>query len=85
MPQLILLDLMMPEMDGFQFISRLRQQSHWQPVPIIVLTAMDLTHEERSHLNGSVQKILQKGAYSRQELLDEISYLLRMPIINSNP
>lgn len=84
MPQLILLDLMMPEMDGFQFIERVRQQSHWPPVPIILLTAMDLTHEERSHLNGSVQKILQKGAYSRQELLDEISYLLGLPTSGSN-
>jgi len=75
-PHLILLDLMMPDIDGFQFIEFFRQKKQWQSIPIIVITAMDLTIEERSRLNGSVQKVLQKGTYSKEELLNEISCLM---------
>lgn len=75
-PDLILLDLMMPEMDGFQLIAALRQQPTYQPIPIVVVTAMDLTVAERQQLNGSVQQVLQKGAYSRDELLQEVRNLV---------
>jgi CheY-like chemotaxis protein len=75
-PSLILLDLMMPEMDGFQFIAELRQgQPEHREIPIVVVTAKDLTAEDRHQLNGDVQRVIQKGGetYSRQEaLLDEI-------------
>jgi len=73
LPQIILLDLMMPEMDGFQFIHALRSRDEWRAIPVIVLTAKTLTSEERRRLNGSVAKILQKGNYSREELLREVS------------
>jgi GAF domain-containing protein/CheY-like chemotaxis protein len=69
-PQLILLDLMMPEMDGFQFVSELRQHAEWKQIPVIVITAKDLTAEERLQLNGYVENILLKGAYTRAELLE---------------
>jgi PAS domain S-box-containing protein len=77
-PCLILLDLMMPEMDGFQFINELRQagREEWQRIPIVVVTAMDLTQEERLRLNGYVQQILQKGGYSQEELLREVRDLV---------
>lgn len=68
-PELILLDLMMPEMDGFQFIEELRKQAAWRSIPIIVVTAKDVTEEDRLRLNGYVEKILQKGAYSGEALL----------------
>jgi CheY-like chemotaxis protein len=71
-PVLIVLDLMMPTMDGFTFIAELRQREEWRTIPIIVLTAKDLTPEERQRLNGSVAQILSKGAYSREDLLDEV-------------
>jgi len=45
-PMLILLDLMMPEMDGFQFIDRVRQHKNWRTIPIVVVTAKDLTKED---------------------------------------
>ncbi len=75
-PELILLDLMMPEMDGFEFITELRQDPVRRTIPIIVITAMDLTPEDRLRLNGYVTQILQKGAYSREELLQEVRDLV---------
>lgn len=75
-PDLILLDLMMPEMDGFQFVSALRQHSDWRSLPILVVTAMDLTPGDRLALNGYVEQILQKGSYSRDDLLREVRDLV---------
>ncbi|MBD3886630.1 response regulator [Phormidium tenue FACHB-886] len=77
-PGIILLDLMMPEMDGFEFIRELRQHPQWRSLPVIVLTAKDLTLEERRWLDGQTQNIYQKGAGSRQ-LLDEIRSLIKVP------
>ncbi|HEY4417600.1 MAG TPA: Cache 3/Cache 2 fusion domain-containing protein [Verrucomicrobiae bacterium] len=71
-PSLILLDLMMPEMDGFEFLNRLRQNPDWENIPVIVLTAKDLTAEDRARLNGKVQDTLQKGNYTRDQLLREM-------------
>ena len=61
-PSLILLDLMMPEMDGFEFLAELRQQPQFQAIPVVVLTSKDLTADERALLSGKVERILQKGA-----------------------
>jgi CheY-like chemotaxis protein len=75
-PALILLDLMMPEMDGFQVVEALRAREAWRSIPIVVVTAKDLTVEDHLRLNGYVEKILQKGAYSREALLAEIRDLV---------
>ena len=75
-PDLILLDLMMPEMDGFQFLDEIHKRKDWRPIPIIVVTAKELTAQDRQRLNGSVEKILQKGAYSREELIREVRDLV---------
>jgi CheY-like chemotaxis protein len=74
-PHLILLDLMMPEMDGFEFVAALRQEPDWRSIPVVVLTAKDVTEEDRLRLNSSVEKIIQKGGYSLDELVDEVRYL----------
>ncbi len=71
-PDLILLDLMMPEMDGFEFAHHLRLNPRWRDIPILVVTAKDLSDEDRKRLNGQVLGVLQKGAYTRDELLAEI-------------
>lgn len=76
MPELILLDLMMPEMDGFQFVTELRQTPEWRTIPIVVVTAMNISEKERHQLNGSVIQILQKGAYTRDQLLAEVRELV---------
>ncbi|PYI88407.1 MAG: hypothetical protein DME26_03690 [Verrucomicrobia bacterium] len=76
LPDLILLDLMMPEMDGFEFVAELRKRGDWHAIPIIVITAKDLTVEDHLRLNGYVTKILQKSAYSRETLLAEVRDLV---------
>ncbi|MEI6043933.1 MAG: response regulator [Chloroflexota bacterium] len=75
-PGLILLDLMMPQMDGFEFVRELRQHKDWRSIPVIVTTAKDLTSEERELLNGSVTQVLQKGSYSYERLLAEVKDLV---------
>ena len=72
-PALILLDLMMPEMDGFQFTKEVRAHTEWRDIPILVMTAKDIDKEDRARLDGHVSRILQKGASGREELLAEIS------------
>src|SRR6267143_1903474 len=71
-PDLILLDLMMPRMDGFEFVAELRKHHDWRSIPIIVITAKTLTNEDRLLLQGHVQKVLQKGGFSLDELLVEL-------------
>jgi len=74
-PRLILLDLMMPEMDGFEFLEAIRD-TEWRSVPVVVLTAKDLTVEERRRLNGGVEQVFEKGAYDVARLLDELRGLV---------
>ena len=83
LPSLIILDLMMPEMDGFEFVARVRQQEAWREIPIFVVTAMDLTAEDRSRLNGYVEQILAKSAHSSEELLGQVRDLVRARLSNS--
>jgi signal transduction histidine kinase/DNA-binding response OmpR family regulator/HAMP domain-containing protein len=82
-PGLILLDLMMPEMDGFQFVAELRKNEAWRFIPVLVVTAQDLTVEDRLRLNGYVEKILQKQAYSRDALLAEVRDLVAAAVRQS--
>jgi signal transduction histidine kinase/CheY-like chemotaxis protein len=71
-PSVILLDLVMPEMDGFDFIGALRRSPAWRTIPVVVVTARDIDGDERERLNGSVAKILRKAACRRDELLQEV-------------
>jgi CheY-like chemotaxis protein len=75
-PSVILLDLMMPEMDGFEFVAEFRRHEAWRAIPIVVVTAKDLSHDDRERLNGHVQKILQKGTHGREQLLAEVRELV---------
>ncbi|QDT16197.1 PAS domain S-box protein [Alienimonas californiensis] len=71
-PQLIVLDLVMPVMDGFEFLDELRRVPQMQDVPVVVLTAKDLTSEERSQLSGKVEQIFSKVSWNREDLLLEL-------------
>jgi signal transduction histidine kinase/CheY-like chemotaxis protein len=70
-PDVILLDLMMPTMDGFEFMDQLRGRADWQDIPVVVITAKDLTDEDRNRLNGGVERIIQKT--DRDEMLRQLS------------
>ncbi|NEQ52142.1 MAG: response regulator, partial [Leptolyngbya sp. SIO3F4] len=75
LPDLIVLDLMMPEMDGFEFIQVLRQNSDWQKIPVIVLTAKALTASDQQQLEG-VARVYQKADLNRQELINELQTMV---------
>ena len=72
-PRLILLDLMMPVMDGFSFLAEVRARSEWQQIPVIVITAKDLTADDRDRLNDWVEEVLEKNAYTRDQLMERVS------------
>jgi GAF domain-containing protein/CheY-like chemotaxis protein/anti-sigma regulatory factor (Ser/Thr protein kinase) len=75
-PDLILLDLMMPRMDGFQFIEALRTRPDGADIPIVVLTAKELSATERERLAGETRKVLSKSLHSREELAAELRRVL---------
>jgi hypothetical protein len=75
-PAVILLDLMMPEMDGFEFADQVRRHPEWRNVPIIVITAHDLSARDRQRLSGYVETILQKTGDSHESLLSRVRELL---------
>lgn len=79
-PGIILSDLMMPEMDGFELVYKLRQHEKWRSIPVIILTAKSITTEERQKLNGGVSKIFEKGSYQRTVLFNEVNHLLKEAI-----
>jgi adenylate cyclase len=70
-PNVIILDLMMPKMDGFEFLNELRGRPDWQDIPVVVITAKDLTEDDRNRLNGGVERIIQKS--DRDEMLRQLS------------
>ncbi|MBA3725331.1 MAG: response regulator, partial [Armatimonadetes bacterium] len=75
-PTLILLDLMMPEMDGFEFAAEMHRNAETRSIPMVVLTAKDLTDQDLSRLDGSVHSILDKRGCTREELMCQVRDLL---------
>lgn len=83
-PDLILLDLMMPEMDGFEFLAEMRKREEWRRIPVVVVTAKELTEEDRHRLSGQVAQVLHKDAYGRDDLLAEVGDLVKACIDQDN-
>jgi CheY-like chemotaxis protein len=79
-PAVIVLDLMMPEIDGFAFVAELRANPRWRTIPVVVVTAKQLSLGEQLRLNGSVERVLTKNATNRDELLDELRRILQVYI-----
>jgi len=76
-PDLIILDLMMPEMDGFMVVDALHNNPDTAHIPIVVVTAKELTQTEKRHLNGHIRSLMQKGDFMSDELMQEVQALLR--------
>jgi CheY-like chemotaxis protein len=76
LPDAILLDLMMPEMDGFELVAALQANAAWREIPVVVVTALDLTAEDRRKLSGGVKETLSKHAFPPAELMARVSALL---------
>lgn len=77
LPDLIILDLMMPEMDGFSVMDILQKEKTTRDIPIIVITAKELTRNEKMRLQGRIQALLQKGDFVSEELLDEVKSVIK--------
>jgi len=74
-PDLIILDLMMPDVDGFDVVSKLRKDSAGREIPILIYTAKNITSEDRERLQGNIQSIIQKGDFGRERFLELINGL----------
>lgn len=77
LPDLVVIDIMMPEMDGFSVIEALRANPETATIPVIVATAKELTPDEKNRLSGHIQALLQKGDFLNDEFLDEVRALLK--------
>jgi threonine synthase len=77
LPDLVILDLMMPEMDGFAVMDILRSNPETANIPVIVATAKELTMNEKSRLEGQIQSLMLKGDFLNDEFLEEVRSLIR--------
>ena len=77
-PDVIILDLMMPEMDGFQLVAALQEHPQWRRIPVVVVTALDLSAEDRAQLNFGVQSVLLKESFKPAELIYSLRRLVTM-------
>jgi threonine synthase len=75
-PDLVLLDLMMPDIDGFKVIEELKADSRFEDLPIIVITAKELSPQDKKRLQGQIKMLLQKGSFMDGDLLKGITGLL---------
>lgn len=75
-PDLVILDLMMPEIDGFSVLDQLRNNPDTAKIPVIVITAKELTNQEKDRLKGQIQSLMQKGNFMDDEFLDEVKSLV---------
>jgi threonine synthase len=77
LPDLIILDLMMPEIDGFAVLEALRSKPETASIPVIVATAKELTADEKNRLSGQIQALMQKGDFLNDEFLEEVKSLIK--------
>ena len=72
LPDAIILDLMMPEIDGFGVLEELKYDKRTQGIPVIVVSAKDMTHEDRQRLNGQIEAVYQKGNLAPREFVERV-------------
>ena len=83
-PDVILLDLMMPEMDGFAVVAALQKEASWQDIPVIVITARDLDAQDRERLNSGVQSVLVKERFRPADLIERVRRLVQTKPVAGN-
>jgi two-component system, NtrC family, sensor kinase len=83
-PDVILLDLMMPEMDGFEVVAALQKNADWRKIPVIVITSLDLSAKDRERLNSGVQSVLVKEKFRPEDLVERIRRLVQSRPAASN-
>src|SRR5690606_18984459 len=81
-PDVILVDLLLPRMNGLDLIEQVRRHPDWRTIPILVVTAADLVSDQGYPLQGHVEEVLRKGPYTREELFQEIRS--RVANLNAN-
>jgi signal transduction histidine kinase/DNA-binding response OmpR family regulator len=79
-PNVILLDLMMPEMDGFELVTEMQKHPVWRRVPVIVITARDLTAEDRARLNSGIEMVMMKESFSPAALIERVREVVAKPM-----
>jgi CheY-like chemotaxis protein len=76
-PDLIILDLIMPDMDGFEIIKKLRQSEKTKDIPVLIVTAKKLSKEEQEFLRENIQYIMIKGEFTKEDLLEGVKETLK--------
>lgn len=84
LPGLILLDIVIPGINGIEVVQRLRQNPLWREIPIVIISAKELTLEERGRLQGDVERIFKKGDVTCNELLQSIRSIASKGALEKN-
>ena len=77
-PDMIILDLMMPDISGFDVVEKLRKHQKAKNIPIVICSSKDITEEDKKVLNGNIMAIVQKGSHTKEELLREIQNIEKL-------
>jgi CheY-like chemotaxis protein len=89
LPDMIILDLMMAEMNGFEFLQQIRPHPEWSKIPVVVVSSLDLTVEAQQMLKGQVERVFEKGRFAREDLLREVRETINQHMLKrqtgSNP
>jgi CheY-like chemotaxis protein len=72
-------------MDGFEFIDELHRSDKWKNVPVLAVTAKELSAADRERLNGYVGRVIRKGSYGKQELIEHVGAMLAARVASQTP
>ncbi len=75
-PALILLDLVMPGMDGFEVVQQLQESDKWKNIPVVILSGKELTEEDQQRLESHITQFLKKDTFSTSEISKTIKRIL---------
>jgi signal transduction histidine kinase/DNA-binding response OmpR family regulator len=84
-PVMIILDLVMAGMDGFEFLRQIRPHAEWSKIPVVVVSSLDLTAEAQQTLKSQVERIFEKGRFAREDLLREVRESINQHMLNRPP